>query len=122
MASLREKILAVADIPKQLVAIPEWDCEVEVRGLTAKARAAILNKAIGANGKTDFEKFNTLLVIYSAYDPDTGAQVFADTDFAVLGHKSSKATQRIIDIATELSGITGSSEADAAGNSESTLS
>jgi hypothetical protein len=35
---LRDSILAAADIPTELVHVPEWDCDVEVRGMDLGAR------------------------------------------------------------------------------------
>lgn len=105
MASLREKILNAKDIKSEKVKIPEWDVTVEVRGLTGKQRARLLQDAIGEDGKPDLERIYPELVILSTYDPETGEQVFQPADRDALIEKSGAALEKIAQVAMRLSGL-----------------
>lgn len=118
--SLRDKILASSDIQSELVDIPEWGVTVEVRGLTASARAALMQSAADDGGRVNLASVYPTMVIGCTYDPDTGDKVFTDGDFAALGEKSGLAVERIASAAMSLSGMT-SASADELGNVSSDI-
>lgn len=121
--NLREQILGIADIAKEKVRVPEWDVELEVRGLTASARARVLQRSLNADGGLDLERLYPELVIASCFDPISGEQVFREKeDRFVVGHKSAAAVERIAAVAMRLSGMRGDDVARATKNSDSTPS
>jgi len=121
--NLREQILGIADIAKEKVRVPEWDAELEVRGLTASARARVLQRSLNADGGLDLERLYPELVISSCFDPTSGEQVFREKeDRFVIGHKSAAAVERIAAVAMRLSGMRGDDVARATKNSDSTPS
>jgi hypothetical protein len=103
--SLREQILASSDIQSELVTIPEWGVTVEVRGMTAAARAAMLQHAAGNGGTFDLVSLYPSLVVGSTYDPESGDRVFSESDYAAISDKSGAAVERIAAAAMRLSGI-----------------
>jgi hypothetical protein len=113
--SLRDQILASSDIQSKLVDIPAWGVTVEVRGMTAAARASLLQRAAVDGGGVDLTALYPSLVIGCTFDPDTGERVFSDGDFAAIGDKSGAAVELIAAEAMSLSGISEDAR-DALGN------
>ena len=113
--SLRDQILASSDIQSKLVDIPAWGVTVEVRGMTAAARASLLQRAAVDGGGVDLTALYPSLVIGCTFDPDTGERVFSDVDFAAIGDKSGAAVELIAAEAMSLSGISEDAR-DALGN------
>lgn len=103
--SLREQILASSDIQTKLVDIPLWGVTVEVRGMTAAARASLLQRAALEGGAIDLTSLYPTLVIGCTFDPETGERVFSESDFAAVGEKSGAAVELIAAEAMRLSGI-----------------
>jgi hypothetical protein len=120
MSNLRDKILAAQDIKTEIVRIDEWDVEVEVRGMTGRQRAILLQGVVGGQGKNskvDLQKLYPQLVVMSTFDPETGKPVFLPGDSDALLGKSGAALEKIAKVAMELSGL---NEEDVGKNSEST--
>lgn len=114
MSELRERILAAKDVASERVKVEAWGVEVEVRGLTGRARAALLQDAL--EGSTlNLGKAYPLMVIECTYDPETGERVFGPDDFDVVAEKSGGALELIATTAARLSGLDG----DAVGRSKS---
>jgi len=105
--SLKEKIKAVQDIKKELVKVPEWDVEVEVRTMTGVQRAIMMNKSINNKGEIVYEQMYPDIVIACSYDPKTDEQLFDDSDKEWLMKKSCAAIELIATKAMRLSGLTG---------------
>lgn len=105
MSKLREKILNSKDIKTESVFVDDWQVEVEVRGMTGKARAALMDNTMKDNGKMDFEKLYPELLIATVYDPETGEQVFQPADRDQLNTKSSGAMEKVAKVAMKLSGL-----------------
>ena len=118
MASkLREQILNTNDIQTELVYVDAWKVDVEVRGMTGKERAKILNDL---KGQLDFERMYPQIVISSTYDPETGEKVFEWADIDMLNSKSGAALEKIAGVALQLSGLKDGQVAEAEKNSEKT--
>ena len=109
----REQILQAPDLPREVVAIPEWGGEVLVRGLTGAERAELeipFLEGVGQNGKTpkvSGDKFKLLrerLVSMTVIGED-GERLFSETDVAALSKKSAVALQRVFDVGQRLSGM-----------------
>jgi hypothetical protein len=121
---LRDSILAAADIPTELVHGPEWDCDVEVRGMDLGAREAIAEvaqdsvKARESGGLND-PVWNASVVIATAFDPSTGERLFTSDDLAALNSKSAKAVMSVAEVGARLSGLTDEEEVEAGKDSPS---
>ena len=87
------------------MAVPEWGVTVEVRGMTAAARASLLQRAAANGGTIDLVSMYPSLVVGCTYDPDTGERVFTEADYGPIGEKSGSAVERIAAAAMQLSGI-----------------
>jgi hypothetical protein len=103
--SLRDKICNAQDIEKELVAVPQWDATIEVRSMSAKARARLLKFAVQADGKMDFEKLYPAILIACCYDPESGDPVFTDGDEAMLNSKSAGPVETIAQVGMRMSGL-----------------
>lgn len=106
MASeLRKRALEADDIEAEVVDVPQWGIKLEVRGLTSKERAKLLRTSTKPDGSIDFDKWFPDLVIATAYDPETGEQVFEQADRDALNGKSGAAIQNLVEVASRLSGL-----------------
>lgn len=112
--SIREQILNAVDVQSEIVHIPEWDVDVEVRGIAAAERIAmydrIANEQQAGNVIAPVAVMWPTLVIGCTYDPETGEQLFEASDWAALAQKSGSAIDRIASAAMRLSGIAEGSE------------
>ena len=122
--SLRDQILSSDDIVREPVTIPEWkDANgeptiVEVRSMSGAERTRILDLAIQDGGEMNLQMVYPEVVIASAFDPQTGEQVFTPADRDALQQKNAKATDRIAQVGLRLGGF--SAEAvDAVGKDSS---
>lgn len=105
MSKLREKILNSQDIKQQLVHVPEWESDILVKSMTGKERSLLFSTAIDAKGKLDFEKAYPIILIATAYDPETGEKVFGPADMEQLNTKNAAAMERVAKVAMKLSGL-----------------
>ena len=106
MASeLRKSIFEVDDIPTQVVEVPEWGVEILVKGMNGKGRANFLKRSTDADGNVSYENFYPELVIATAFDPESGEQIFDSADRDTLNTKSGVALNRIAEVAQRLSGL-----------------
>lgn len=104
MSELRERILAAQDIASERVLVAAWGVEVEVRGMSGRARAEVMQKAL-EGGTLNLAKAYPLLVIGCTYDPATGERVFRDEDFDAVAEKAGAALEQIAMTAARLSGL-----------------
>lgn len=104
--SIRDKILAASDISSELIDVPEWGVTVEVRGMSAADRAAILDRAVSADGRVLLADMYPALVIASCHDPETGERIFDDSDWDAVTAKSGRAVEQIAQAALNMSGMT----------------
>jgi hypothetical protein len=114
--SLRDRVLAGGAVPKDVVQVATPDGEqltVEVRGLTQGARGRLMNTSMRTITDEDGEKKQELdivklqptLLIECAYDPETGARLFQETDREALAEMSAAYLDPIITKASDLSGL-----------------
>jgi hypothetical protein len=116
--SLRDRIIAVDDLQREIVKIDQWNLEVEVRGMSGAARAAIVQDAADNNGSVNFQKMLPEIVSQCVYDPETGEQVFGPNDKDLIMSKSGAALEKISSVAMRLSGF-GENAVDEAGKGSS---
>lgn len=112
--SLRDRIIAVDDTQRELVKIDEWGVEVEIRGMSGAARAAISQDAANNNGNIDMRRMMPEIVVQCVYDPETGERVFDGADKDIVMGKSGAALDKIVAAAMRLSGF-GEKAVDEAG-------
>lgn len=120
---LRASILGLEDATSEKVSIPEWGgITLEIRSLSGKERAALLQDAANNGGKIDLGKMYPDLVILSSYDPSSGERVFAPADRGAVADKNGAALERIAQVAMRLSGLSEDAVPEAEGNSSDTPS
>lgn len=121
--NLRDKILAVKDIPSETVYVKEWDVELLVKGMSAGERILLMQNAY--DQKTQQVNMAAVypdVVVSCVIDPETNEPLFTPADKDALMAKSSAAIETIAAVGLRLSGI-GQDDQDAAGkDSSSTLS
>ena len=66
--SLRDRIIAVDDLQREIVKIEQWGLDVEIRGMSGAARAAIVQDAADNNGNINFAKMMPEVVIGCVFD------------------------------------------------------
>jgi hypothetical protein len=98
----REQILQCDDLPREIVKVPEWGGEVQVRTMTGTDRDAFEASLIGKEGR--LENVRARLVSLAVCD-ESGDRLFGDADIAALGAKSAKALDRVFAVAQRLNGI-----------------
>lgn len=118
--SIRDQILAKQDIPSEMVDVPEWGVKVEVRGMTGAERTRIMDKATQNAGDVNLQFVYPEIVIATAFDPESGEQVFKPSDRDALLAKSATALDRIAAVGMRLSGFTAESADDMGKDSSAT--
>lgn len=105
--SIRDKILAIQDdTPSEIVDIPEWGVKVLVRGFSLGAKDDFLASVLDPETrKPNLKAFNVGVLIGTAYDSETGAKLFTESDIPVLKQKSAAIVQRLVDAGSRLSGL-----------------
>lgn len=104
----KDAILAAPDLEYRDVEVPEWGGVVRVREMTAADRESLgraaedRDKQIAA-GETPIA-YEALLVGKAIVD-SAGNRIFTDAEIVELGKKSSRALQRIYEVAMEISAI-----------------
>jgi hypothetical protein len=108
----RKFILDQKELKRVLVEVPEWGGSVWVREMTGKERDEYEGglMRIHRQGKKtqitpNFTNSKARMASMCVVD-ENGKQVFSASDVGRLGELSSKALNRIVDVAQELSGIT----------------
>jgi len=102
---LREKILACDDAQKEIVDVPEWGVELEVRSITGKQRNDIYSGAAATKEGVDLTVVYGKLLVAAVYDPNTGNSVFKKGDGPKLMDKSGGALARVLEAAQRLGGL-----------------
>lgn len=110
--SIRDLVLAVQDIPVELVTVPEWNVKIEVRGMTGAERTRIMDMATESQGAMNLQFVYPEIVIATSFDPETGEQIFVPADRDILLSKSATALDRVAMVGMRLSGFTKESADD----------
>lgn len=109
--SLRDFIIECDDIQTEDVPVKEWGGIVlNIRGMSGAARAEFINGARTEEGALDFASMYPALIVATAFDPDSGEQVFTQEDANALNAKSGAALERVCRVSMRLSGMTEESE------------
>jgi len=104
--SLRDKIRSADDIKKEIVKIAVWDCSIELRTMTAKQRAFVLNESMNDDGKIQHDKLHAQMLIACCFDPETQERIFSQDDSEWLMEKSSGPVELLVSKAMRISGLT----------------
>lgn len=113
MSTLRDRILEANDTTAEVVDVPEWgDAKVEVRSMTGRDRARFMASA-RVDGDMNWERMLIDVIIHTAYDPETGDQVFGMADRDALAAKNGAALQRLSSTAMRLAGFSQEAVAEA---------
>lgn len=97
----RKAILATNDLKSEVVHVPEWGGDVEIREMTAGERAAFADLFAGDSVPTDSQ---ARMVQMCAID-DEGERLFEESDIEALSAKSGSALQTLSQKVMELSGM-----------------
>ena len=84
--------------------VKEWNIEVEVRGMTGAERTRILDLAQG-DGGMNLQMVYPEIVISTAFDPESGEQIFSPADRTALLSKSANALDTLATVGMRLSGF-----------------
>ena len=114
--SLKEKIKNTNDIKSEIVTVNVWECDLEVRSISALKRAEILEMVMDENGDMNHNKLHAQMIIASCYDPESGNKVFDENDDEWLLEKSCGAIEMLMTKAMALSGMSKSALDDAEKN------
>lgn len=104
----KAEILAVDDIPREEVEVPEWGGVVVVRGMTGAELGALTAALFEQRGSQQVLRLQDVYLRLCAtciIDPDTGQRMFDDHEVAALARKSGVALMRVGRVAQRLSGL-----------------
>ena len=102
---IRDKIASATDIKKQTVHSNAWDCDVEVRGMSGTARAAVMAAGYNEEGVVDYLAFYPAVLIATCYVPETDLPLFDAADRDMLNSKSATGLEELALPAMKLSGL-----------------
>lgn len=123
MSDLREQIRAASDTEAEIVEVPEWGVEIEIRSMTGRQRAQIMTEiAQGGMENINVEHLWSSVLTTCLYDPANGENVFAVDDLEwLMTEKSAAVIDRLSTRCMEVSGITEASAADSGKGSSGSL-
>jgi hypothetical protein len=98
---LRTKILEADDLPIKEVKVPEWNCNVFVRMMTAEERDKFEARQM-ANPMTDVRARIAAATVCDEH----GTLLFSELDIPALNKKSARALDRVFAAATKHNAIT----------------
>ena len=105
----RNQILDAKDLKTEDVPVPEWGGEVRIRMLTGEERdayeASMVEMKKDGSAKANRDNVRARLLILCIVN-EQGEQMFNRADIKLLGRKSAKALERVIEKVNELNGIT----------------
>jgi hypothetical protein len=103
--SLRDRILAADDIGREIINVPQWNLDIEVRTMSAVQRSQMLQTSTLENGNVDLDRLYPMLIIATVFDPETGARAFDKEDMVLLQEKSAAAIEFVAQKAMQMSGM-----------------
>ncbi len=107
IVSIRDQIMKAKDISGELMEIKEWGVKVEIRTMTARQRARVMENAIDpVTGKSSISIIYPEIAIACVFDPESGEPVFTIEDKDALLEKSGAVLEKIASKAMTLSGLT----------------
>lgn len=104
----KEDALKAQDLGREIVNVPEWGGEIELRGLSGTERDAFEASVVDRDGDKASVKLDNLrakLLVRCIYDEE-GNRMFSDAEAVELGKKSGAVLARLCEVAQRLSGLT----------------
>ena len=111
--NLRDTIFAADDIESEVVHVDGWGVDVEVHGMSGKARANFLPNYSDADGNVDWANVYPTLLIQCVHDPESHELIFSVGDEDALNSKSGSSLELVAKAALRLSGMDNESEVEA---------
>jgi hypothetical protein len=112
---IRQKILESNDIKTEIVEVPEWGVKIEIRGLSGGRRAKVV-EAVSNKENPNLIEMYALMVIETAFDPESHQQIFRLADKEALMDKNAGILERLAAKAMALSGLNDEAEQEAEKN------
>ena len=110
----KEDILKADDLKREIINVPEWGGEVQIRTMTGEERDSFDSEMIRDEKKT-FKNIRAKFLALIICD-DNGKRVFSDEDISALGKKSAAALDRIFSAGQKLNKLTNEDIEDLAKN------
>mgnify|MGYP006883108143 CR=1 FL=1 len=107
MSLNREAFLRPAEVPVELVEIPELGGSIKVRGMTARQRSEFekqFQTASGKQSKTRIAEVRERLVVACCVNDD-GSLMFSEEDISAIGNQAAGVVERIVNVAQRLCGM-----------------
>ena len=104
MVLSRDTILAAVELPRELVAVPEWGGDVYVRGMTGAERDKFELDLAQRRKLGKSTRFRASLVVATVCD-EAGNPIFLAKDVDAIDAMPAAGLDRVTTIATRLSGI-----------------
>lgn len=111
----RDSILAIDDLPREKVEVPEWGGDVYVRTLTGTERDAFEQSMQGKKNQVNLDNVRARFAVLTICD-ESGTRLFTHADAKDLGSKSAAALDRVFAVAQRLNGFSDQDQKDLAGN------
>lgn len=96
----KDAIMAINDLPTEIVEVPQWGGSVKVRGMNAGERDRF-EEAIRKHGMANLRSMLASMTIID----EEGKRLFSDKEMDKLGAKSAEALDLIVEVASRLSGL-----------------
>lgn len=126
--SIRDTIRAAVDGSADLYEIPEWDVTLEVRSMTARARAVFVADMAAADGTVAglddpgrIEEMWWHVISQTCFDPETGDHAFVDEDREWFFEKNARVVNDLANECMAASGLTEEAQNDAGKDSSVSL-
>jgi hypothetical protein len=103
----KDAILAALDLPREVVAVPEWGGEVLVQGLTGAQKDEFeMSLYVRKGERLVYQPANVRAkLVARCIITDQGERVFGDADIEALSRKSAAALDRCYEACSRLSGL-----------------
>jgi len=111
MTLTKEQILQADDLEIEVVEVPEWGGQVNIRALTGRERDNLEASVTRTNAKGEMigmnlDNLRARLIAMSMVDDDGRLMFASRAEVLALGGKCGKILNRIFEVAQRLSGIT----------------
>ena len=127
MSKLSDKIQAADDSSTELYEIPEWDVIVEIRSISARARARFVAEIANPDGTTNVNDPDRIegmwwhVISQTCYDPESGERAFDDGDQEWLFDKNARVVNDLANACMAASGLTEEAAGEAGKGSSASL-
>ena len=104
-------ILALDDLPREKITVPEWGGDVFIRTMRGDERdefegaESLFRKSVPKGTPQAMRGFRARLLVFTVCD-ESGTLLFKPEQAAALGQKSSAIVSRLFDVAAKLNGFT----------------